>query len=99
MKKGRGPPACEPRVARQAAALGLLLYCLLLVGWDCADRAQRYCKRLPSPPPLSQRERGENIRDSRLTRCLLPSPACGRGAGGEGESVNEVPPLCSPLTA
>ncbi|SPC17633.1 hypothetical protein CO2235_MP10035 [Cupriavidus oxalaticus] len=22
--------------------------------------------------------------------CLLPSPACGRGAGGEGRSINEV---------
>ncbi|SPR96764.1 hypothetical protein CBM2634_A160120 [Cupriavidus taiwanensis] len=38
MKKGRGPPACEPRVARQAAALGLLLYCLLLDGWVIATQ-------------------------------------------------------------
>jgi len=37
-----------------------------------------------SPAPLPQRGRGENTRGMSSTVGWLPSPACGRGAGGEG---------------
>ncbi|SPC07396.1 hypothetical protein CO2235_150421 [Cupriavidus oxalaticus] len=63
-------------------------------------RRPEYCRRPPSPPaPLPHAGEGSKPPELERPTAFSPLPRARERGGGEGQHLNEVPPLISPLTA